>query len=410
MGRSLGHRLGAASLILTSLCCGTVSAQPAYNPRDVLLDHFPAMRQLRQSTRQQLAVIEHQLTDAESAGRDMSCPRQALIEVRWRLNSTSDVDAARAVLARLVSLASQPNPPSARLQAEDGSYGACAGPWFYRVDFSSDYLLDPQGWRGRLPPRFLDQINNPQALALYFERNLVSDIVVEGMDHRKELNEATSTLVRLVLGDRPAIYRFHPSLKAIVWAFLRRWQDPETGFFGAWYRDGDRLIKTVDLSMTFHMASYTKGAIGHWPALIDTLLRIKDRRYPNGWLDEDGMSNHHNYDVVRLFRLGWREAREERRQQARVEIQRLLDWFLAASLAPDGQIVRGGSDDDSRADTYYFAVSFLDDIGYFDRHKRFWTDTEFPGAVDVRTRLLRNIKRLDQKDPIVKSTREKLGG
>lgn len=396
-------------MLISALLGGAAAAQPAYNPRDVLRRQFPVMYELRQSTRPHLAAIERRLTEAEAAGRDMSCPRQALTEVRWRLNATGDVGAARAVLARLEELAGQPNPPSARRQAEDGSYGACVGPWFFRVDFSSAYLLDPRGWRGERPPRFLDQINNPEALALYLERILVSNIIVEGVDHRKELNEATSTLVRAILREQPATYRFHPLFKSIVRAFLGRWQDPETGFFGAWYRDGDRLIKTVDLSMTFHMASYATGAIRYWPALLDTLLRIKDQRYPNGWLEDDGMSNHNNYDVVRLFRLGWREAREEQRRQARVEIQRMLDWFLATSLAPDGQIVQGGSDDDSRAATYYFAASFLDEIGYFDPGKRFWTDRGFGGAEEIRQRLLRVIRQLDQTDPDVKSALEKLG-
>lgn len=87
----------------------------------------------------------------------------------------------------------------------------------------------------------------------------------------------------------------------------------------------------------------------------------------------------------------------------------MLDWFLATSLAPDGQIVRGGSDGDSRAATYYFAVSFLDEVGYFDRGKRFWTDRDLGGADEVRQRLLRVIRRLDQNDPAVRSTLGKLG-
>jgi hypothetical protein len=408
MAGSLRQRVAIAALAPV-LFCGAARAQPAYSPRDALLDRFPAMEQLRRSTRQPLNAIERQLTEAEAAGGDMSCLRQMLTEVRWRVSSTGDVDAARAVFTRLVTVAAQPNPPSARLQAEDGSYGACVGPWFLRLDYSSDVLLDPSGWRGRQPPRFLDQINNPAALSLYLERHLISNIAVEGVDHRKELNEATSTLVRVILRERPATYRFHPALRSVVWAFLKRWQDPETGFFGAWYRDGDRLIKTVDLSMTFHMASYATAAIGYWPALLDTLLRVKDQRYPNGWLEDHGMSNHHNYDVVRLFRLGWPQTSEEQRRQAGAEIQRMLDWFLAKSLAPDGQIVQGGSDGDSRAATYYFAVSFLDEIGYFNRAKRFWTDRELGGAEEVRQRLLRVIRHLDPKDPDVKSTVEKLG-
>jgi hypothetical protein len=47
-------------------------------------------------------------------------------------------------------------------------------------------------------------------------------------------------------------------------------------------------------------------------------------------------------------------------------------------------------------DSYYFAASFLDTIGYFDRRKRFWTDCEFPEAEALRQGM---IKRLSGFDP-----------
>ena len=57
--------------------------------------------------------------------------------------------------------------------------------------------------------------------------------------------------------------------------------------------------------MTFHMARYLKGKINYWQQLIDTLLEIRDDRYPNGWLDDEGLTTHNNYDVATLFKLGW---------------------------------------------------------------------------------------------------------
>jgi hypothetical protein len=39
--------------------------------------------------------------------------------------------------------------------------------------------------------------------------------------------------------------------------------------------------------------------------MMSTLIAMKDNEYPFGWLEEGVPSNHHNYDVVRLFRVGW---------------------------------------------------------------------------------------------------------
>ena len=74
---------------------------------------------------------------------------------------------------------------------------------------------------------------------------------------------------------------------------------------------GHRL-RTADLSLTFHMARYLDGAIGYWPQLIDTLFAIRGRRYPNGWLDEIGLTNHNNYDVAVLLQFGQRRRKGPR--------------------------------------------------------------------------------------------------
>ena len=95
-------------------------------------------------------------------------------------------------------------------------------------------------------------------------------------------------------------------------------------------------MRTADLSLTFHMARYLDGRIGYWPQLIDTLLTIRDDRYPNGWLDEAGMTSHNNYDVAVLFQLGWAQMRPDQRRRARREIDRLLSWCLGTAIAPDG--------------------------------------------------------------------------
>ena len=161
--------------------------------------------------------------------------------------------------------------------------------------------------------------------------------------------------------------------------FIAEWQDPITGFFGADYLIGGRRLRTVDLSLTFHMARYLEGGIGYWPQLIDTLLSIRDCRYPNGWLDEIGMTNHNNYDVAILFQLGWPHMRPDQRRRAEEELTRLLDWCLTAAIGLDGEIVARAVAE-TLPESYYFTIAFLDTVGYFDRAKRFWTLARVSGS------------------------------
>jgi hypothetical protein len=348
------------------------------------------------------------LLEAEGSGRDVSCARQAFTELSWRLGYTSDTGAAQREYEQLKAIAAMPNPPRASTQDADGSFGACVETWFYKLDASADHLLNPKGWDGALPPRFLDRINSPEKLRGYLDGILVSDLAATGVDHRKELNEASATIVRMIVRGRPRGYSFDPGLKPVLFEFLKRWQDPETGFFGAWYRVGDRIIKMPDLSMTFHIARYLDGDIDYWPTLIDTLLSIKNDIYPNGWLDDEGMTSHNNYDVATLFQLGWPRMREGQQLRARQEIGRMLDWCLREGLAPDGTVLHGASGE-SLPDTYYFTAAFLDVVGYFDRTKRFWTDAEFPDAETLRQGMHARIAGLDQTDATVRDALKRLG-
>jgi hypothetical protein len=196
-------------------------------------------------------------------------------------------------------------------------------------------------------------------------------------------------------------YRWDPRLEAVIRRFVADWQDPATGFFGATYEIAGERFCTTDLSLTFHMARYLEGRIGYWPELIDTLLEIRNDRYPNGWLDDEGMTSHNNYDVATLFRLGWPAMREDQRSRARAELDRLLGWCLATAIAPDGSVVARARSE-SLAEGYYFTIAFLDTVGFFDPAKRFWTDRVFPGAAALRERLAQHVGRLHKGDPMAR--------
>ena len=159
--------------------------------------------------------------------------------------------------------------------------------------------------------------------------------------------------------------------------------------------------------MTFHMARYLDGAIGYWPQLVDTLIRIRADRYPNGWLDAAGMTAHNNYDVAVLFRLGWAKIGAALRRQAQDELLRLTEWCLTRAIAGDGTIVLRAASE-SLPESYYFTVAFLDTVGFFDPEKRFWTDRDFAGAPVLKARLEAGLSHLDPAQPMVRMALERL--
>lgn len=159
-----------------------------------------------------------------------------------------------------------PHPPSAREQAPDGSYGACTTEFFLKVDYSGE-----QGYRWPGTPTFLDQINTPDRLGRYLESIKISDIPQEGVDHRRELNLGGTSLIGIIWKGMPDIscwrakprnYSYHAGLQPTLRAFISRWQDPETGFFGPWYRINRSIVKKTALSTTFHTASYARALAG----------------------------------------------------------------------------------------------------------------------------------------------------
>lgn len=382
-------------------------APVGWNPQTAIATRFPEIAELGRATHREIRAIEAKLDRHEAAGGDAAPLRQVLRELRWRLEYTADASGIRATLARLRALAALPSSPTAAAEDEDGVYGAGTDVWFLKLDNCVDHMLaDDFDDRGR-PPRFLDRVNDPDRLKDYLDSLLVSRPNEDGIDRRKELNFATADLVRLILWRRPRGYPWDPRLETVMRRFVAEWQDPITGFFGADYLIGGRRLRTVDLSLTFHMARYLEGAIGYWPQLIDTLLSIRDRRYPNGWLDEVGMTSHNNYDVAVLLQLGWPRMRPDQRRRTEQELARLLDWCLTAAIAPDGEILARARGE-SLPESYYFTIAFLDTVGYFDPAKRFWTELDFPEAPTIRARLEDRLSTLPEADPMIRMARARL--
>jgi hypothetical protein len=343
----------------------------------------------------QLRRVSRQVLALEKAGQNTRCARQILNETEWLVDSTRDWKRIAEHLETLRATSKDPaslNAPDEQSET-DGSWGRCYTEWFFKLDASFDEIsaLDDKHQVPKYPVHFLDQINSPEKLRAHLNRLLISDLEADGVDRGRELNETIADLLRLVIHHEPANYPYHPLLKETFINFLmNEARNTETGYWGAWYKTRDGIKKTNGLSLTFHIISYLKGDITDWPKVIDTTLAIKDKRYPEGWRSHTGYANHHNMDVVVLFRYGWKHATPQQQEAIRIELHKMFDWCLKESLQPDGSFqVRDG---ESLEESAYFGTAFLARLGYFDRARRFWTDEEFPGAVEAKQHIAQFIR------------------
>lgn len=352
-----------------------------YNPKKALWALLSKdARKLFNRAKKEMTAVEQRLATREWKGKDTSYARAALYELDYWLTCTADVAAVKAARDRLWTALDRRNPPSALAQDTDGSFGAGTDLWFLKLDRSTDQLLARQ-WPWPRQPMFLECVNDPVRMVTYLQDLCWSDIARCGRDTRKELNLAISVIARMVVKGGQAGYLsglgFYPAFEQ----FVRDWQDPATGFFGVTYitdAEGNE-IRTRDLSLTFHMARYVPHLVRWWPRLIDTLLAMKDGIYPQGWRDRGTvMTDHNNYDVVELFYRGWQWMEPRQRRAASAAIKEMLDWCLEESVIEDGSLANPDPSDPI-PDSFYYAASFLDTIGYFDRRKRFWTASPLPG-------------------------------
>jgi hypothetical protein len=346
-----------------------------YNPKKALWALLsPGDQQLFNRAKDTMTNAEKRLSREEWKGADVSYARAALYELDYWVSCTADTDAVKAALTRLKSALDCPDPPSALTQDPDGSFAPGTDVWFLKLDRSTDQILARE-WPWPRKPIFLECINDPVRMVTYLQDLSWSDIARCGRDNRKQLNLAISVIARLVIKGGQAGYLTGPGFYPAFERFVRDWQDPATGFFGVTYITDDKgnQVRTTDLSLTFHMARYVPHLVRWWPKLIDTLLAIKNGIYPEGWRQAGKlMTDHNNYDVVELFYRGWAWMSPPQREAASAAVDEMLRWCIGGSVTCEGDLV-SPDESDPIPDSFYYAASFLDTIGYFKQKKRFWT-------------------------------------
>jgi hypothetical protein len=370
----------------------------SYDPKTELKKLLSSSeKQLFDEAKKEMQDAEDLLSKREWRRADTNYARSAVYELDYWTSCTADAAGVKAARKNLRTAMGRRNPPSALAQDEDGSFGPGTKLWFLKLDRSTDQILARE-WPWPRKPIFLQRINDPDRMVSYLQNLCWSDIARCGVDNRKELNLAISLIARLIFKGGQAGYLSGPGFYPALERFILDWQDPATGFFGVNYIIDDKgnQIRTTDLSLTFHVARYVPHLVRWWPKLIDTLLAIKNGKYPQGWTDGGSdRSDHNNYDVVQLFYRAWNWMEPRQREGASAAVKELLDWCLDNSVNRDGRLAKpDGSDPIS--DSYYYAAAFLNTIGYFDNTKRFWTADALRGdPKKIRAGMIAQLKKFN---------------
>jgi hypothetical protein len=379
----------------------------------------------REEALRRIRTLGVRLATDQNAGRSRECSAQIFLEAKWRALYTADFTTVdRRIRDLEASLDSDDQAYAMQQSKTDGTWGACFEPMFMKVEAT---MLGLQSmYEERVAPKYAvgiaPEIRSGEDAVALMASLLISDIAREGIDHRAELGALMTygaqfqykaywqayleNEVEGLLRDRDP--GGIGKVRENVDRFLNVWQDPETGYWGAWYRVGNKLYRTTDLSITFHLISYLKGKVQYWPQIIDTTFKIEREPYPYGWRYGDNWNNHNNYDVVKILRYAWPHMTEDQQHHAREVMQEMLTWALSHSLQPDGSFAPDDDFFSAVSSDYYFGVSFFDEIGYWRPKNRFWTDKTFDGAEPRCLLIRRRFDGLQLSDPLAEATEEKL--
>ncbi|MFW5680308.1 MAG: hypothetical protein ACOC3D_08570 [Pseudomonadota bacterium] len=350
---------------------------------DAAFERFdPDHRQERAARRARFDALGHQLFARERAGADLACSRQIFVEAKWLIGYTAWWERIDRRLAELELSLDEPDQAFARDPVPaDGLYGVCAEERFVRIETTLEAYFQLAD-EGALPPVMRTPqpwARSPDALIAFLNERLVSDIEGTGEDMRSRVGGLTSImmatakrdhvldLLRRTTSGEPLTRGEQRAVRTALHAYVDAWQDPQTGYWGAWYRDADgRLFKTTDLSITYHIVHALRGEVRFWPQLIETTLALRDHAYPFGWLSRGRWTNHNNYDLVRIFRYGWPYMTAEQQAEVADLLQRMVDWAFRVGIEQDYEgFVLVPELSSSVGAELYFGVSFLDAAGYF---------------------------------------------
>ena len=334
----------------------------------------------KQVRKDRLAAIAAKMDALLKKKKHLPWSEQIYLEADWLVNYTDDWSQADQRLYDFEASLTQKQ-PERLTQGDDGSWGPAVTADYRKLEPTVDALQDRDlKTAGLKRLRFMAHLKDPKRVIDALYRLQISDIAATGRNHRDELGALQTALSQLIFKDSlRGLLREHrvlgwdvtPTLEASYLDFLRQTQHPRTGYWGPWYRFGDRLYAVQDLSFTFHVIQYRSGNVENWPQIIESTHKIKTLTYPAGWKPRKGgpFNDHNNYDVAAIFAYGWPHMTGDQKDRTRDAIREMLKWCLTQSLKGDGF----GGTEDEQLENYYFGVRFLDRVGVWDAGKRFWS-------------------------------------
>lgn len=326
-----------------------------------------------------------EIAERQRNAEPAACAYQVLLEAQWLVNYGSEWPRVEQLIGKLKTVLADAahdtiNPP----QADDGSWAGCIVEPYRKLEPTVDALQELADDAHAKPLAFIADLKLGDAKAVLDRlwRLQTSDIRGTGRNNRDELGATQTALSQLIfkdnlrslLRDRPALgFDISPMLEADYGDYLRQTQHPRTGYWGPWYRMSGQLLQVQDLSFTYHTINYRGGHVDNWPTIIETTLDIEPLKYPMGWTPKAGgqYSHHNNYDVVSIFMYGWPHMDGGQKARVRQKIDEMLAWCLTRQVTPEGGLLP--EPDTAMADSYYYAVRFLDRLGYWDELRRFWS-------------------------------------
>jgi hypothetical protein len=302
----------------------------------------PYYDQRRAALWDRLTPLADQVDKLQEQGHSVDCSQQHRLEAQWLLNYTADWPRAETTLKDLeTSLANHDQPPLE--QDPGGSWGPCCTELYRKIEPTVGELQDPNLGHGVAlqPLAFMAIFQDMDWLVADLQRLQVSDIRQTRRNNRDELGSLQASLAQLFFKSSiSSVLTAHPELKFSITppmtdkllAYFVANQDADTGFWGPTYLFDGQPLRVQDLSFTFHFAHFRKGNIPNLARIVDTILKIKDLRYPAGWKPDDKRqySDHNNYDLVTLLGYGWQQAPALQPRIA-AEIQAMVDWCMTQS-------------------------------------------------------------------------------
>ncbi|MCC9620823.1 hypothetical protein LPB41_03880 [Thalassospira sp. MA62] len=368
----------------------------------------------------QFDPLQKQLIAIQKTGNSMAASDQRMIECKWLLQYTADWTALSSHLDGFkASLADQNQDWAEQQVASDGSWGPCYDQWFLKVDAMIDAVntLDDAGQAPQYPFLFLEPIATPDKMVAWLNNQRTSKIYQDGLDRRDALGAVSAALSQMCFKSeirdyfRANVTGFDLSDDYIsaYKAWLDNWQNAQSGYWGGWFETkSGQVLHSADLSLTFHNISYQHGKVDLWPEIFATTLAIRDDAYPFGWKHNGDFNNHNNYDVTKIFDLGWDKVPSATQQASSDDIAIILNWCLTKSMTPDGGFIDDPTFYNSVGAAYYYGVSFLDQAGYFQTTPPFWTDAPFADGQALCRKIQTKIKSEGLDDDEAQAALEKL--